>query len=75
MAATSSYVRDLHALARRYGCDAVATRSNHWKLIDRRGRGFVFCAGSPSCQRALRNTEARLRRMGRDASETYRRAA
>ena len=58
------YSRKLAALARRYGCSLQKTPGGHYRI---QGAGMppVFAAATPSDVRAIKNTEALLKRYKR----------
>jgi hypothetical protein len=67
MAGRSSYLRDLHTLARAAGWTIALTRGNHIRLTHPKVAAPVFAASTPSDHRALANVRAELQR--RDARQ------
>jgi hypothetical protein len=68
-----SMKRELHALfatARSRGWVITRTGGDHWKLQHPPTGAVIFTGSTPSCPRALRNTEADLRRAERRSRGT-----
>ena len=65
MSARAEYTKALRDLTTRYGLEHSQTNGGHNKLTDPTTGAVFFTAGSPGDWRAIRNVEARLRRLTR----------
>ena len=62
----SKEVKDLIRSLRKQGWTVEQTRNNHWKATAPTGGQPEYIASTPSDHRSLKNTVARLKRLGYD---------
>ena len=63
MSARAEFGKALRDLASRYGLEVAQTNGGHTRLTDPTTGQVIFTAGSPSDRRAVRNVEARIKRL------------
>lgn len=63
MSARAEFAKTLRGLAARYGFEVAQTNGGHTRLTDPTTGQVIFAAGSPSDRRAVRNVEAKMRRL------------